>query len=267
MTRHVVNSVSSRSHESKDQLEDAPDFVILKVDLKNAFNKVSRFHILRLVREHFPGLARWVTWCYGNGEDPYLWFGNWVLRSQEGVQQGDPLGPLLFSLVIQEIIVAISAELPDLKLNLWYLDDGVIAGKNSDVLRAFQIIQNLGPPLGMDLNLSKNELVKFADGSDDFPAAFKRFDKNFELLGSPIGDMAFCTAFMSNFVRDRMEHTMLALRDLTDVQAFHFLFRLTASTCKVVHLLRSVPPIFCNVALPHIDATIREHASRMGILA
>ena len=101
-------------------------------------------------------------WCYGCDEDPYLWFDSEVLRSQEGVQQGDPLGPALFSLVIHEIITAISEEVPGLQLNQWYLDDGVIAGRAEDVLKAFNIIRKLGPELGMDLNLGKNELVKFS---------------------------------------------------------------------------------------------------------
>ena len=105
-------------------MDDPP--VLMKVDLKNAFNKVSRAHLLRLVRVHFPGVARWVSWCYGSGEDPYLWHNDHILKSREGVQQGDPLGPLLFALVIQELIQAIAAKCPSLDLNLWYLDDGVI---------------------------------------------------------------------------------------------------------------------------------------------
>ena len=172
------------------------DFVILKVDLKNAFNKVSRYHILRLAKKHFPGLARWLHWCYGAAEDPYLWFGDWIIRSKEGCQQGDPLGPLCFSLVIQDIIVAISKACPNLALNLWYLDDGIIAGKSADVMAALRIIQNLGPEMGMDLNLKKNELVKFSSEPDAFPKDFKRFYRNFELLGTPIGDEKYCTEFI-----------------------------------------------------------------------
>ena len=187
-TRFVVSQVISSGHppscESKssnpphEHIEPVePDFIILKVDLRNAFNKVSRFHMLRLVCEHFPGLARWVHWCYGSGEDPYLWFDKWTLRSKEGVQQGDPLGPLLFSLAIQQIINTISEECPGLDLNQWYLDDGVIAGKHDEVLKAFNIIQKMGPPLGMDLNIKKNELVKFSSKKDDFPVLCKRFFK------------------------------------------------------------------------------------------
>ena len=52
-------------------------------------------------------------WC---GE---LRFGNDVIRSSGGVQQGDPLGPLLFSSVILEPLDDID-DIPDLHLQLWY---------------------------------------------------------------------------------------------------------------------------------------------------
>ena len=47
-----------------------------------------------------------------------------IISSSCGVQQGDPLGPLLFSIVLAPIIEEIRALNP--RLNLWYLDDGVI---------------------------------------------------------------------------------------------------------------------------------------------
>ena len=83
------------------------------------------------------------------------------MRSQEGMHQGDPLGPLLFAMVIQQLVDAVRVAYPNLALNSWYLDDGVIAGSAKDVLKALEIIQRLRPDLGMDLNLKKNELVKF----------------------------------------------------------------------------------------------------------
>ena len=101
----------------------------MKVDLKNAFNKVSRKHVLRLVLEHFPGLARWVSWCCGGGDPPLLWFGDRTIPLQEGVQQGDPLCPLLFSLVIIPLSRAIATDCPVLKLHRWFLDDGIIGAR------------------------------------------------------------------------------------------------------------------------------------------
>ena len=40
------------------------DFVVLKVDLKNAFNMVSRQAVLNECGKHFPELLPWASWCY-----------------------------------------------------------------------------------------------------------------------------------------------------------------------------------------------------------
>eukprot|EP00731_Ephydatia_muelleri_P022055 Em0014g646a len=49
-----------------------------------------------------------------------------------GVQQEDPLGPMLFALVLQKLISTIDAdgECLQLLLQAWYLDDGVLAAEN-----------------------------------------------------------------------------------------------------------------------------------------
>ena len=67
------------------------------------------------------------------------------LSSQSDVQQGDPLGPMLFALVLQKLISTIDAddECLQLLLQAWYLDDGVLAGKRSAVLRALHLIEEL----------------------------------------------------------------------------------------------------------------------------
>ena len=52
------------------------EFVCLKVDMKNAFNLVSRQSLLDQCTLHFPLLLPWTTWCYG--QHPFLWhfYGN-----------------------------------------------------------------------------------------------------------------------------------------------------------------------------------------------
>ena len=71
------------------------------------------------------------------------------------MQQGDPLGPMLFALVLHEIASAIDAD--DDRINLsydaWFLDDGILAGSKAAVLRALSIIEELGPPLGIFTNI------------------------------------------------------------------------------------------------------------------
>ena len=41
------------------------DFVVLKVDMRNAFNIVSRQAVLDECATFFPELLPWVSWCYG----------------------------------------------------------------------------------------------------------------------------------------------------------------------------------------------------------
>ena len=70
------------------------DFAVLKIDLHNAFNWVSRHAVLDASGLHFPELLPWSSWC--NGQHPALWHPLGTISTEIGVQQGDPLGPLLF---------------------------------------------------------------------------------------------------------------------------------------------------------------------------
>ena len=76
-----------------------------------------------------PELLPWVSWCYGS--HPSLWHSLGQLSSEAGVQQGDPLGPLFFASVLHKVVSAIDADgdCLDLLFQAWFLDDGVLAGK------------------------------------------------------------------------------------------------------------------------------------------
>ncbi|KAL5517148.1 hypothetical protein EMCRGX_G002629 [Ephydatia muelleri] len=83
------------------------------------------------------------------------------LRSfTKGVQQGDPLGPMLFALVLHKLVSSIEADddCINLSFNAWYLDDGLLAGERSAVVRALHLIDELGPHLGLLINYPKCEV-------------------------------------------------------------------------------------------------------------
>ena len=58
-----------------------------------------------------------------------LFWGGTSLRSAAGVQQGDPLDPLLFCLTIHHLVQQLKSE-----FWAWYLDDGTIGGSSDEVL-------------------------------------------------------------------------------------------------------------------------------------
>ena len=64
-------------------------------------------------RARTPSLAPWMECCYG--AQLALHFGDVIIPSCSGVQQGDPLGPLRFSRALQPLLESIKAEVPAIK--------------------------------------------------------------------------------------------------------------------------------------------------------
>jgi hypothetical protein len=128
---------------------------MLLVDFKNAFNLVDRSVLLQEARGRCPSIAPWVEFCYAR--PARLYYEDSILRSCQGVQQGDPLGPLLFALALHPLIHVIKQSC-DLALQAWYLDDGTIVGDTLMVAKALDIIRTEGPARGLFLNVDKTEL-------------------------------------------------------------------------------------------------------------
>ena len=83
------------------------DFAVMKIDMRNAFNLVSRQALLDECSAHFPELLPWASWCYV--QHPTLWHVTDIISASEtGVQQGDPLGPMYICLVLHKLVTAIA---------------------------------------------------------------------------------------------------------------------------------------------------------------
>ena len=209
------------------------DFVVFKVDMSNAFNMVSRQAVMDQCATYFPELLPWVSWCYGSHTS--LWHPMGQISSQTGVQQGDPLGPMLFALVLHKLVTSIGADDDCLQLLLeaWYLDDGILAGERSAVIRALHLIEDLGPHLGLYINFFKCERFS-RSGNSLFPPVVKSsLLPNLDILGAPIGDFIHC----SRFIAEKCAMPKILLKALVDVSTvdLHMAFsllRMCGSYCK-----------------------------------
>ena len=68
------------------------------------------------IRSRIPSMAAWMECCYGS--QPFLHLDRHTILSCCGVQQGDPLGPLGFSLALHPVIERIKREVPDLLIHV-----------------------------------------------------------------------------------------------------------------------------------------------------
>ncbi len=173
----------------------------MKIDFRNAFNSIERDVMLNEVKDKGPLLYPYLWQCYRNSS--LLFFGDEIILSEIGAQQGDPTGPLLFALTIHPMIMKLQSE-----LNSWYLDDGSICDEPDIVLKDFTKLINEAAKLGLEINTSKCELF-FCSGSIDeevvsnfnavCPGICVTSKEDLTLLGSPIFEEGFPKFFAGIF--------------------------------------------------------------------
>jgi len=90
-------------HSARRFLEMMPnDSVVVKPDFSNAFNCLHRSDMLKSIADWVPELLSYCHSAYANPS--VLYYGQYIIMSQEGPQQGDPLGPLLFCNTIHPLL-------------------------------------------------------------------------------------------------------------------------------------------------------------------
>ena len=149
----VPLGVEAAVHATRIFLQNLqPGHLILKLDFRNAFNCLHRDKMIKAVGKLMPELLPLVLSAYGSPS--FLFYGENIILSSEGVQQGDPLGPLLFCLTIHNMAQQLCSG-----LNVFYLDDSTLGGILDDVLQDLSTVQREARELSIQLNCKKSEMI------------------------------------------------------------------------------------------------------------
>ena len=214
---------------------------MVKLDFANAFNCANRQTMIDQVAEDFPEMVSYVQAAYGAPST--LSFGDHTISSSEGVQQGDPLGPLLFCLVIQPTLQQLQSE-----FKAAYLDDITIAGNPSQVVEDILHIKNQADKIGVELNLAKCELISPSQTSKEtilqsFSGIQITPPEQATLLGTTLHESMLGPMINKELECLRLMQTRL--RNLPSQDGM-FLLRNALAMPRVMYILRTAPCFLSN---------------------
>ena len=213
----------------------------------------------------YPKLLPWFKFCCGVKGVLTCQGERLPFDSCDGVQQGDPLGPLFFALGILKMGRRLKAGLKE-SLPLWYLDDGSIVGPGDELVQAWELVGKEAEKIGMRLNVDKCEIWAWegedADWMDRFPKEVKRVkESGFELLGCPVGDKKYSEKCVRERVK-KIKEVLDRLEILDDPQTELALVRSCIGFPRFGFTLRSAPPEDIEAAVKEFDAMMNEVAEK-----
>ena len=251
----VKGGCEAAVHATRRYMENMPsDNVVAKLDFYNAFNSLDRCYMLDKVAEVIPEIYKFCFSAYSRPS--VLQFGNYTISSEVGVQQGDPLGALLFCIGLHPILSATSSE-----LTFGFMDDVTLGGPCTVVAADVELFRSHGSKFGLMLNIDKCEVITRQSAllPDTVLQGFRRINyTNSSLLGAPLLAGQALTAALVN----KLEVLQTAVDRLRHVPAHDalVLLRSSFSAPRLLHILRC-SPCHGHPALSAFDDLLRKGVS------
>ena len=185
---------------------------LITLDAKNAFNSISRAAVLGELAEKYPWMVDFFWQFYGTPAE--LWYRMEdgqveTILSEEGTQQGDAAGSLLFCLGFQPALKQLQSEFPDEFVG-GFMDD-VEGGMTDDKVNAFvAAAERIFLTYHLQLRREKSHAWCPAWQTDgDIPAAAKPAlqcsTRGVKVLGAPIGTTDFIKASLKKINDDHAD--------------------------------------------------------------
>ena len=207
-----------------------PDTHLTSLDVSNAINELDRTIMLDAVKKYAPELLKLAVWTYDSESALVIMDDNdtpHIIKSSQGVRQGDPLVPLLFSIAIRDLVDGLQSHLGPDALVLAYLDDIFILSLDGTPLaKCLDYFPATRPDLRLNAQKCKTATIEQIK------------NEGFELLGSAVGPVNY----LRNFLQGKIDATMRHSQHIRDLPKQHALLCLRLSLQNQLrHLLRMLP--------------------------
>ena len=233
----VKGGIEAAVHTTRrffESIQEDETKIVVKLDFKNAFNSIRRDKMLSIVAKSAPCIYAFCKNVYSIHTS--LKFHDTEILSATGVQQGDPLGSLLFCLTIQPILDRLNSD-----LIIGYLDDVTLGGDVQTVNDDLTVITTEGAQLGLQLNKSKCEIATRNTFDSHVVSAFAGFKivdiRDAQLLGSPIISDRGLDAVLD----EKCDEVQVLINRLKFLSAHHSLviIKHCIGVSKIMHILRT----------------------------
>ena len=229
--------------------------VLLKIDMSNAFNSLRRDSFMSVARVRTPGLYSLLWQAYSSPNR--LFFGDDDFASETGTQQGEPIGPALFALSVDEASRGVQFE-----FNVFYLDDATLGDSperaNDDLVVLLERLR----AFGVEVNGSKCGLTILNDSMLEatevlfrglLPGVRVVVSCDLSLLGVPVDVQGIPGTI--NEKREALERMTSKLEVLNPHQAF-VLLKNALVIPKLQYVLRASPANLCREELRIFDRAL-----------
>ncbi|KAK3238690.1 hypothetical protein CYMTET_51318 [Cymbomonas tetramitiformis] len=246
-------------HTVQAALDRHPEWVCVKADARNAFNAVHREAMFEAIERDFPELWAWTDLCYGVDANLGFRLGGIdgsvmrFVKSKEGTQQGDPLGPLYLAAPLQVVLERVQEGHPSVVI-FAYLDDAFFLGPPVEAVLAYETYMEEAVAIGLDIQPVKSAAFSPEGDASCFEAGMPgaRGELDFiDVLGVPVGKAEAVSVEMLKKVEELCGILPL-LNKLGHAQAQGLLLRFCAHP-RLGFWLRGVPPEMMREAAEEHD--------------
>jgi len=240
-----------------------PGYVAIKFDAANAYNSVSRAYIASQLNDHFPDILPWFMRCY---RDPAaVRFRNQDgdpvdVESVEGVQQGDPLGSLLFCVALHPVLQRVAQAFHTATV-VAYQDDIHVVCPPDLVIQIYDCVRSGLEAIGLRLRLDKCEVYSPSGDQECHIPGAKFSTEGLTVVGIPVGSPSYQREVL-RVKTGPMAALAAAVGGLPDCQCALLLLRECVAT-RFGYWLRVIPPGISREAASHVDSVTRDNLSRL----